>query len=168
MEDTKIAEQLLNTLPDTIKSGREIYSKRSGYEEILCAELGWQCDKSTFWDAKYAGFQIEIKKGNTWLNVRRYAEMVDKNMDYSHDITAIFTKDDKNKSINGVFFVKTSDIIEKALKMSKDIAKKILDLDKHWKEDCKQYLGNDTDSQVNFKVSAYKSLAFCSKKFTAT
>jgi len=63
--------------------------------------------------------------------VRRYAQLVYNDVDYSDDITAIFTKDDKNQTIRGVYFVLTSVIIETALKMDKKIAKKILDLDKH-------------------------------------
>jgi hypothetical protein len=168
MKETELKEILLKSLPDTIKAGNEIYLTRSGYEEKLCSELGWKLAKGKFWDAEYMGYKIEIKKGNTWLNVRRYAEMVYDDMSYSKDITAIFTKDNKNKTLKAVYFVKTSNIIEKALKMDKTIAKKILDLDKHWKEKCKEYLGNDTDSQVNFKVSAYKGMSFCYKEFSKT
>jgi hypothetical protein len=124
-----------------------------------------KCEKSTYWDADYKGIKIEIKKGNTWLNVRRYAQLVINDIDYSNDITAIFTKYHKNQTIQAVYFVKTSDIIEKALKMNKEIAKKIIELDRHWKEICKEYIGNDTDSQVNFKVSAYKNLSFFHKIF---
>ncbi|MDR0927579.1 MAG: hypothetical protein LBO69_07430 [Ignavibacteria bacterium] len=158
-------ELLISNLPDKLKCGREIYKSRSNYEQVLCDELGWKCEKNTYWDADYKGVKIEIKKGNTWLNVRRYAQLVINDIDCSNDITAIFTKDDKDKTIRAVYFVKTSVIIEIALKMDKEIAKKIIELDKHWKEICKEYLGNDTDSQVNFKVSAYKSLSFCHKIF---
>ncbi|GMO66990.1 MAG: hypothetical protein Ta2D_12820 [Rickettsiales bacterium] len=163
MDDKKIKEILLNGLPNKIKNGNEIFKAKSGYEKILCDELEWKCEKSTYWDADKNGIKIEIKKGNIWLNVRRYAEMVFNKIDYSNDITAIFTKNTKIKNIKAVYFLKTSLIIKDVLKIDNKIAKQVLDMDKHWKK-C-EYLGNDTDSQVNFKVGAYKKLSFCSKIF---
>ena len=155
----------MDCLPDSLQCGKEIYKARSGYENILCKELGWQIEKNTDYDATYEGIKIEIKKGNTWLNVRRYAKLFIKGRDaYSNDITAIFTKDTKKETIGGVYFLKTAVIIETALKLDKNISEKIIELDKHWRK-CEDFIGKDNNNQVNFKVSAYKHLSFCHKIF---
>jgi len=40
MEESKIKTTILKTLPDRLLCGHEIYKARSGYEIVLCNELG--------------------------------------------------------------------------------------------------------------------------------
>ena len=52
-------------------------SKNSGYEKQACVDLGFECETKRYWDCKYNGLYIEIKKGKSiWLNEVRYCEIL--------------------------------------------------------------------------------------------
>lgn len=93
-------------------------SKNSGYEKEACVDLGFNCEKKRYWDSKYKGLYIEIKKGKSiWLDEVRYSEIYlsDKidNEECKIETITMFLIPSKNKEgIKNIYLVDTRKIIE--------------------------------------------------------
>ena len=83
-----VFSEMLNRIPTRL-SGDWI-KQNSSYEVGLCAEIGWTPDENRYFDARYEGMNIEIKKGNSiWLDLVRYSEIT-LGIGYKDTITSFF------------------------------------------------------------------------------
>jgi hypothetical protein len=64
-----LQERIRNLTGDWLK-------KPSHYEKQVCDILGFEFDSNRYWDAKFDGIKIELKKGigHGWFDLVRYAE----------------------------------------------------------------------------------------------
>lgn len=133
----------------------EWIKKPSGYENGLCNEIGWYVDKGRYHDATCGGFKIEIKKGNIWLDLVRYSEIL-LGKGESDTITAFFIKSKDNKTIEYIYFVDTKDIIKK-LNISENFADMLLDLE--------SLVPHSLNAQTSLSKKDVMDLAFHCHKF---
>ena len=105
--------------------------KNSGYEDDFCRRVGFDCETSRYWDAKFKNNYIEIKKGfSIWLDEVRYAELflgdININSNCNVKTFTIFIIPNKTKSkIEKIYFIDTEKIIE-YLKITEDWSKLII------------------------------------------
>lgn len=105
--------------------------KNSGYEDDFCKRIGFKCETSRYWDAKFKNNHIEVKKGfSIWLDEVRYAELFlgDTNINSNSNVKTytIFLIPNKSKSkIERIYFINTDKII-KYLKITEEWSKLII------------------------------------------
>lgn len=105
--------------------------KNSGYEDDFCKRIGFKCETSRYWDAKFKNNHIEVKKGfSIWLDEVRYAELFlgDTNINSNSNVKTytIFLIPNKSKSkIERIYFIDTDKII-KYLKINEEWSKLII------------------------------------------
>ena len=89
--------------------------KNSGYDNEACVNLGFNCEKSRYWDCEYNGLYIEIKKGiSIWLDEVRYCEifMSDNDKCKQETITIFLIPSKDKNTIKNIYIIDTRKIIQ--------------------------------------------------------
>ena len=105
-------------------------SKNSGYEQALCEQAGFLCQKSRYWDAKFQDYFLELKKGTSiWIDLVRYAEIIlSKNAEAGRETVTIFCVPNLDKTtIQKLVVVPTHRLIG-TMNLTKDRAQFLLEL----------------------------------------
>lgn len=67
---------LRNHLEGAIGFAHGEWLKARNYEPRMCEALGLTLERSRFHDARWSNYTIELKRGNIWLNLISYCELL--------------------------------------------------------------------------------------------
>jgi len=105
------------------------FSGRKSYEKIFATAIGGRVEKDKhkrrYWDCVWNDWCIELKKGNTWLDLVRYSEVLLKTTPASRqDVVTLFLVG-KNDAVTDIYGVFTEALIH-GLKLTRKVASDLL------------------------------------------
>lgn len=147
-----------------VLSEKEFLNKPSKYESMFCDILNkalcsndFENRDETSCDCYWNGIEIELKKGNFWIDLTRYTDSPSEN-----SITLFIKPNTRREKINVIYGIKTSKL-QKALFTNEDLIEKVRAIKNSYKgfslnmqlQLSKKFLDN-LDMDINIKSSRYK------------
>lgn len=120
----ELKEHLSSCFPD-LQSGDWV-NRSTGYEQSFANIIGAELDCGRYWDVVWKGTLIEVKKGNIWLDLIRFSEIVQRVVDpRAKEVVILCLKKDKNKLISRIDVIETPRLLS-YLKLDVFAAEQIL------------------------------------------